>query len=78
MKKNDGTKKAATTNQAPKGTVEYRTENGKRMAYTSLGNGNWQGNEVKKPKMYVVKSAPAFDSKKRKVSARKYQGLTKN
>lgn len=79
MKKysNDQSKKANPTDVAPKGQVKYVTENGKRMAYTSLGGGNWQGNEVKKPQMTKVKSAPKYDSKKRKVTKRVYGGKTK-
>jgi hypothetical protein len=69
---NDGT----TANIAPKGAREYRTENGKRMVYTSLGEGNWPGNEMKKPRMQIVKKAPHYDSKKRKVVKRKYAGYT--
>jgi hypothetical protein len=66
-----------TTDIAPKGAREYRTENGKRMVYTSLGEGNWEGREAKLPKMQVVKKAPSYDSKKRKVVKRQYGGYTK-
>lgn len=71
--KNDG---SSPTNVQPKGTTEYKTEKGKRMQYTSLGDGNWEGREIKKPKMAIVKQAPYFDSKKRKVIKRKYAGTT--
>lgn len=75
-KTNEPQKKSNPSEVAPKGTIKYVTENGKRMAYTSLGGGNWQGNEVVKPKMTKVKQAPAYNSKTRTVSKRVYGGKT--
>jgi hypothetical protein len=39
-----------TTDSAPKGKTRIRTVNGKRIRETSLGNGKWEGREVKYPK----------------------------
>jgi hypothetical protein len=66
-------RKTNKPSKQPKGKKEYTVENGKRMVYTDLGNGNWQGNEVVKPKMAVVKKAPAYSTTKGKVTSRKWK-----
>ncbi len=53
----------------------YILNDGKRYKY--LGDGNWQGNPIKKPSMQKIKSAPAYDSNKRKTSIRKYGKSTR-
>lgn len=49
----------------------------KGKKYRDLGGGKSEGVSTKKPSMVKVKKSPAYSSKKRKVTKRKYSGKIK-
>lgn len=59
-------KKKTSGDKVPKGKIVVR--DGKK--YKSLGNGNFEG--VKSPRMRTVKKSPSYNSKKKKVTKRKF------